>query len=72
MHSRDKFWLGLWTVVIAGFLGAIYMFTTTSMETDKKILEAIKAGADPIAAACAIRPGSVSYKVCLDVVNTRD
>ncbi|OWT55240.1 hypothetical protein [Candidimonas nitroreducens] len=50
----NKFWLGFWAIAaVLGVVIATYIAITTNHTTDK-IAEMVKAGADPVLAACAV------------------
>jgi hypothetical protein len=70
MHSEEKFWLGIWGMVLA-FLAAIFagVFIDAHSKRDKWE-KAVSNGADPMVVACALDPHA-STAVCTILAQNR-
>ena len=64
MDSDNKFWLGVCALIAFGVSVLILSITLGNQLTNAKIVEMVKAGANPIAAHCAIAINSSQDAVC--------
>lgn len=70
MDSDNKFWAIMWAEIIIGFLGLVFAITLYNVTTQEHIQMAIKNGADPIAAKCALAASSTSA-LCIAYIAKR-
>ena len=63
MDSDQKFWLGIWGMVLAFFMGGISCATVFAWHKLDKWEKAVSNGADPMVVACAL-DGHVSIAIC--------
>lgn len=54
MEDEYRFWVRIWQTITAGVVALAAVIGGCVGHTDYRISEAIKAGADPIAANCAL------------------
>lgn len=54
MTGTDHYWLRFWGIVGIMFVMAIAIPATCTMHANYKVTQMVKAGADPVAAGCAI------------------
>lgn len=52
--NEDRFWLGIWSLVAAVIVTLITAITLTMWSKRLHLNEMVKAGVDPIRAACAL------------------
>lgn len=53
----NQFWVNVWKVIATGVVGLAAVIGGCVSHTDYRISEAIKAGAEPLAAYCALTNG---------------
>ena len=64
----NKFYLG-WTAIAASIVVTVAMcITFVSLQSKSAVLEMVKAGADPIAAACAVGQLDNMPGICVGIV----
>jgi len=54
MNSDQKFWLGIWRMVLAFFVALMVCITINSYGKRDKWEKAVSNGADPMVTACAL------------------
>ena len=54
MHSDEKFWLGIWGMVLAFFITLMVCLTISAHDNRDKWEKAVSNGADPMVIACAL------------------
>jgi hypothetical protein len=73
MSSDDKFWLGLWIVVIIVISGVLVLcgmaFYYTGV-SEQKVVEMVKGGANPIQARCSLLGTSSTDPMCMAFVGS--
>lgn len=65
MDSEGKFWVSIWSVIGLVFLGVIFLSTSYWIDHNKKIVDLIGAGVDPVAAMCAMQDDYGTMPVCI-------
>ena len=64
----NKFYIGCWSLATIAFLTVAMCITFVSLQSKSAVLEMVKAGADPIAAACAVGEADSLPGLCVGVV----
>jgi hypothetical protein len=54
MDSDEKFWLGIWAMVLAFLMGCFLCVTVLAWNKHDKWEKAVSNGADPMVIACAL------------------
>ena len=54
MNGEGKFWVSVWSVVVGGFVLLVSLLVFSSHLTDKKVVEMVSLGANPIVARCSL------------------
>jgi hypothetical protein len=54
MNSDQKFWLGIWSMVLAFFIALMVCLTINAYGKRDKWERAVSNGADPMVTACAL------------------
>jgi hypothetical protein len=63
--NETNFWLCLWALVIAGLLTLCGMDFHYTEVSEQKVVDMVKAGANPIQARCSLLGGSTTDPTCL-------
>jgi hypothetical protein len=63
MDSDQKFWLGIWGMVLAFFMGGISCATVFAWHKLDKWEKAVSNGADPMVTTCALH-GDANIAIC--------
>lgn len=64
MDSNQKFWLGIWGMVLAFFMGGILCATVFAWHKIDKWDKAVSNGADPMVVTCALDGHAASTAIC--------
>lgn len=67
----NKFYIGCWSLATIVFLTICGCITATGILEDRAVVEMVKAGADPLVAACAVSSTDTTNGVCVGVVVKR-
>jgi hypothetical protein len=67
MNGEDKFWVVVTAIVGAVATVLVLTIASSSWRSDKIILEMVEAGADPIAASCAINDTQGNSPTCIAI-----
>ena len=65
MDNESKFWIAVNAIVGAAFLGAVYLGTSYWSDHNRKIVELIGTGVDPVAAMCAMQDDYGDHPTCV-------
>ena len=65
MDSENKFWAATWSIAGLTLLGVIWLSTSYWSDHNKKIVELIGSGVDPVAAMCAMQDDYGKNPVCI-------
>lgn len=67
---EEAFWLGIWGIVGIIICTLIICITTITLQTDRRIAESIKLGADPMSVKYAFRPsGDTGERILVTLRN---
>jgi len=64
MDSNQKFWLGIWGMVLALLMGGISCATVLAWHKLDKWDKAVSNGADPMVVTCALDGHAASTAIC--------
>jgi hypothetical protein len=64
MDSNQKFWLGIWGMVLALLMGGISCATVLAWHKIDKWDKAVSNGADPMVVTCALDGHAASTAIC--------
>ena len=64
----NKFYIGCWSLVTTAVVLIVAVIGFVNLQSKSAVLEMVKAGADPIAAACAVGQLDNMPGVCVGVV----
>jgi hypothetical protein len=70
MHSEEKFWLGIWGMVLAFFMGCVSCATVLAWNKHDKWEKAVSNGADPMVTTCALH-GDANIAICTILAQNR-
>jgi hypothetical protein len=71
MDSDEKFWLGIWAMVLAFLMGGISCATVLAWHKIDKWDKAVSNGADPMVVACALDGHAASTAICTILAQNR-
>ena len=64
----NKFYIGCWSIVATTVVLIVAIIGFANLQSKSAVLEMVKAGADPIAAACAVGQLDSMPGVCVGAV----
>jgi hypothetical protein len=70
MHNDEKFWLGIWGMVLAFLMGGISCATVLAWHKLDKWEKAVSNGADPMVTTCALY-SDTSTAICTILAQNR-
>lgn len=65
--DENQFWVSIWKIIAAAFVASMTVFGGCVGHTDYRIGQAIKDGADPIKAYCALSSNTTDAR-CIAAV----
>jgi hypothetical protein len=73
MDSEEKFWLGIWAMVLAFLMGCFLCVTVLAWDRLDKWEKAVSNGADPMVIACALNGATTTGEtaVCTILAQNR-
>ena len=70
MHNEQKFWLGIWGMVLSFLMGVVVCQTAHAWNKLDKWDKAVSNGADPMVTTCALYPDT-SATICTILAQNR-
>ncbi len=64
--NDEYFWIFCWGIAAAALVSIVAISQISSQATNAKMVEMVKAGANPIAAECALTGAGTHEALCLD------